>query len=350
MEPLEWIAIIGGILSAIGVGVDAWQTNKANKQQAEHDEAMAALNHRYREEEAATSFEREATFNKFSSDMQKMQSAGLSPALMYGQMSGASTSPSVSSVGSSQSAGNVGRYMNVSDFLGKIDPAEYAEATIQRMNARTMQEKTKSDIELQKQYALESVSRTLENQRNTAFKKSLETTIFNQEQQALRNLKIGADTGEFELGLKRDTRELAIERMQLDNVNIRKNIELTVEKIQSEPVARMKLHREMDEIQAVIGNYHANTELLQENLKQGQLGRIMQEFGLNGRTMNFGKGHELFDLRYRDAIHGAELALEELGFSREEAIAASLYYLATDPKDITPSLINGVSRYLSRRK
>ena len=37
MEPLEWIAIIGGILSAIGVGVDAWQTNKANKQQAEHD-------------------------------------------------------------------------------------------------------------------------------------------------------------------------------------------------------------------------------------------------------------------------------------------------------------------------
>ena len=96
MEPLEWIALIGGVLSLLGVGVDAWQTNKANKEQKEHDLAMAALNHRYREQEAQSSFEREATFNQFASDETKMREAGLSPALMYGQYSGNST-PQVSS-------------------------------------------------------------------------------------------------------------------------------------------------------------------------------------------------------------------------------------------------------------
>lgn len=354
MEPLEWIAIIGGILSALGIGADLIQTNKANKKQMEHDEAMAALNHRYREEEALTSFEREANFNQYESDVKKMTSAGLSPALMYGQMSGASTSPSVSSVGSSQSAGNVGRTASVSNFLGKLDPAEYGEAMIQRFNARTMAKKTESDIALQKQYQLESLSRTLENQRNTSFKKSLETTLFNQEQQMLNQLRIGNELGEFELGLKRDTRALTIEKQELENRHLERQIDLVTEQIKTEPVARARLRKEIDEITQNIENLkigyeqtEQNIAVSKESLKGTQLERIMKEFGLNGRTMNFAKGHELFDMRYRENIKAATLALEELGFSEIEAQYAALYYLASDPKDVTPSLINGFSRILS---
>ena len=92
---------------------------------------MAALNHRYREEEAASSFEREATFNQFAADEEKMRVAGLSPALMYGQYSGNST-PQVSCW--FFSAGNVGEFFR---FSWKLDPAEYTEQTIQRMNALT---------------------------------------------------------------------------------------------------------------------------------------------------------------------------------------------------------------------
>lgn len=349
MEPLEWIAAIGGILSLLGIGADLWQTNKANKRQIEHDEAMAALNHRYREEEAVSSFEREATFNQFSSDIQKMQSAGLSPALMYGQMSGASTSPSVSSVGSSQSAGNVGRSVNVSDFLGKLDPAEYAEATIQRMNAQTMAQKTRSDISLQKQYELESISRTMENQRNTAFKKSLETTLFNQEQQKLNQLRIGNETGEFNLHMMKDTRELDIETKRLNNAELQRKVALLDEEIKTQPVMRQKLYKEMEQITAATGNYYANSALLQENLRNGVVGRIMKEFGLNGRKINpMMRNTDIVNLPWKTQMDAARIALMREGFSEFEATNAVIYYLAEDPKDVTPSAINAFSRLFSK--
>lgn len=348
MEPLEWIALIGGLLSLAGVGVNAWQTDKANKRQAEHDEAMAALNHRYREEEAASSFEREAAFNQFGSDVQKMQSAGLSPALMYGQMSGASTSPSVSSVGSSQSAGNVGRTFNVSDFLGKLDPAEYGEAMIQRMNARTMQAKTQSDIRLQSQYQLESLSRTLENQRNTAFKKNLERTMFDIEQQNLRGLQIGNEQAAFNLQFSKDTRDIAFEREQIQNVELRRKSELLAEQIKSEPVARSKMAYEMKEIAAATKNYYANTSLLQENMKSSAVGRIMRECGLNFRKLpaNF-RAVDIEHGPWQEQMRAAHSALLDMGFSDYEATAAVLYYTAQDAKDVTPSVINGVSRVFS---
>lgn len=343
------IAILASvIMSGIGMAINAHQTRKANEAQAEHDQAMAALNHRYREDEAATSFEREATFNQYSTDVNKMQEAGLNPALMYGGSIGNST-PQISSVGSSQGAGNVGKTINASDFFGKLDPAEYTEQAIQRMNARTMKEKTLSDIALQNQYQLESVSRTLENQRNTAFKKNLETTIFNQEQENLRKLKIGNDISDFDLQFKRDTRDLDVEQKQLSNIKVRKDIDLVVEKIRTEPVARQKLYHEMQEIDAATQNYYANASLLQENLMHGQIGRIMQEFGLNARTLNpMLRNGELLNAPYRVQMEGAKLALEKLGFSEFEATNAVIYYMANDPKDVTPSLINGASRILSK--
>lgn len=345
---MEWIYGIGALLSLLGVGLNLWQTNKANKQQQEHDEAMAALNHRYREEEASTSFEREATFNQFSSDMQKMQDAGLSPALMYGSYSGNST-PQVSSVGSSQSAGSVNKTTNFSDFLGKLDPAEYAESSIQRMNARTMKEKTASDIELNKQNIAESISRTLENQRNTAFKKNLETTLFRQEQERLKNLQIGNEVSAFDLQFKKDSRELDMEKKSLENQQIRKNMDLISEKIKTEPMMRAQIAKNMEQIDASTDNYYANTAVLQESLKGSQLGRIMQECGLNSRAMNIPGMRDMANLTpaVQDRLHAASLLLQECGYSEYEANKAVLFYCAQDAKDVTPSAINGLSRIFS---
>ena len=350
MEPLEWIALIGGVLSLLGIGVDYTQTKKANERQMEHDKAMAELNHRYREQEALSSFEREATFNQFASDETKMREAGLSPALMYGQYAGNST-PQVSSVGSSQSAGNVGRSISASDFLGKLDPAEYMESTIQRMNAKTMKEKTKSDIALQNQLLLESASKTAENQRNTQFKKSLETTIFNQEVQALQRLQRENQQMEFDLQLKRDTRSIEIEKRQLENKELQKKVDLLSEQIKTEPVARAQLAKSMKLIDQQASYYGKNTELLDENLKGSQLERIMKEFGLNARTINpMMRNWDTLNLPYETQMRGAKLALEKLGYSEFEATNAVIYYMATDRKDVTPSFINGMSRLLSGKK
>lgn len=350
MEPIEWIALIGGVLSLLGIGTNIWQNEKANKAQKEHDMAMAALNHKYREQEAASSFEREATFNQFAADETKMREAGLSPALMYGQYSGNST-PQVSSVGSSQSAGNVGRTLNASDFLGKLDPANYMESTIQRMNAQTMKDKTKSDIALQNQLLLESASKTAENQRNTQFKKSLETIIFNQEQQALNRLQRENANLDFDLQMKRDTRSIEIEKLQLQNEQIRKSIDLVSEQIKTEPVKRAQLAKEMKVLDAQASYYGKNTEMVDETLKGSQLERIMKEFGLNARTLNpMMRNGEILNLPYKTQMEGAKLALEKCGYSEFEAMNAVIYYMATDRKDVTPSFINGVSRILSRKK
>lgn len=349
MEPMEWIALIGGILSLCGIGVDIWQTNKANKQQEEHDLAMAALNHKYREEEALTSFEREANFNQYSADYNKMLEANISPSLMYGGIQ--PSAPSVSSVGSSQSAGNVGRKMNVSDFLGKLDPAEYSSQMIERMNAKTMRERTDMQNKVDSQAILESISRTMENQRNTAFKKSLEATVMQQEQQALKNLQTTGEQMAFDLQYNRDVRDIRIEKEQLQNVEVRKNIDLIVEKIKTEPYQRSKLTAEVRELDALTTQARANTSLIGENLHQSQLERVMREFGLNGRTINpMMRNAELFNLPFKTQMKGAQLALQELGFSEFEATNAVIYYLAQDKKDVTPSLVNGFSRWLASLK
>lgn len=350
MEPLEWIALIGGIISLLGGGYSIYANEKANKKQREHDEAMAALNHRYRELEAQTSFEREANFNQFQSDIDKMTQAGLSPALMYGGNVG-SAAPSVSSVGSSQSAGNVGRVPDLSSFFGKFDPAEYSEQVIQRMQAKTLEEKTKSDILRNNQDILESISRTAENQRNTAFQRKLEKTLLDQENQQLVNMSLQGQRMDFDLKYSQDTRDLDIQAKQLGNKKLEEDIKLVAEKIRTEPVQRAKLAKEMKEIDAAIANYTANTGLIQENIKEGQIGRIMREFGLNARTLNpMLRNGEAFNLPYKTQMSAAKIALQECGFSEFEATNAVLYYMATDPKDVTPSLVNGFSRILASGK
>jgi len=338
--------IVSAILSAIGYGVNAYQTKKANERQIEHDQAMAALNHRYREEEAVSSFEREATFNQFASDTQKMQEAGLSPALMYGGSVG-SSAPSVSSVGSSQSAGNVGRSVNMSDFFGKLDPAEYTEQAIQRMNARTMQEKTRSDVSLQNQYELESISRTLENKRNTAFKKSLETTLFNQEQQKLNQLRIGNETGEFELGLAKDTRELEVERRRLVNKEMESSVRKIEEEIKNQPVMRQKMRTEMDTLMAQKDNYYSNSALLRETMKTSQISRVMKEFGLSARILppKF-RADDLNKSHWTPQLKAAKYVLMENGFSDFEATYAVLYYVCKDADNLTNQMISAASKLL----
>ena len=131
--------------------------------------------------------------------------------------------PNISSVGSSQGAGNVGRMADFSKFFGKLIPAEYSGQMIERMNAKTLQERTRSDILKNEQDIRESVSRTIENKRNTAFKKSLETTLFNQEQQTLNNLRLQNKQMDFDLQYNIDTRDIPYGKEGVWRINVWKS-------------------------------------------------------------------------------------------------------------------------------
>lgn len=343
---MEWIAIIGGILSLLGIGTNIYQTNKANKEQREHDEAMAALNHRYREEEAISSLERTANYNQYQIEADKMMQAGFSPSLMYGQAQQAV--PSVSSVGSSQGASNVGRVPDLNKFFGKLDPLEYSSQTIDRLNAQTMKEKTQSEILKNQQDIRESISRTMENRRNTAFKKSLETTLFNQEQQMLNNLRLQNRNMDFDLQYKMDTRDIRIEKERLQNKELEKSIDAVTLQIEREPMVRQQIATDIRRMAAMTDNYNQQTEYTKEQTQGMQVSRIMKEFGLSARTIPVNaRGGKIHDALWNDNMKAACIALKQLGFSEFEATNAVLWYVADNPKDVTPSLVNGFSRWLS---
>lgn len=347
MEPMEWIALIGGILSLFGMASDYFQTRKANKMQMEHDEAMAALNHRYREEEAISSQQREVSLNEFQIAKDKMLSAGISPSLMYG--GGFSpTSIQSSSVGSSQSAGNVGRTPNISDFLGKLDPLEYTSQTIDRMNAVTMQERTRMQNRRDAQDIRESISRTLENKRKTAFNKKLEQTLLDQEDQTLKNLKIEGDQRNFDLQYSVDTREIRMEKERLQNKEMEKKIDILDLEINREPLVRAQIATDIQRMKAMTENYNANTNATVEQTKGMAVSRVMREFGLTARSIPVNaRAGKIHDALWKDNMDAARIALKQLGFSEFEATNAVLWYVAEDPKDVTPSLVNGVTRWLS---
>lgn len=330
----------------LGIGADIWNTNRTNKQQQEHDEAMAALNHRYREEEAQTSFERQVNFNQYESDVQKMVNAGISPSLMYGG-SVSPAVPSISSVGSSQGAGSM-KKPNISDFLGKLDPLEYGSQTLERMNLENMREKTKSDILKNNQEILESISRTNENKRRTDFEKSLEWTRQNQEAQILRNLQLSNRSLDFDIGMKIDTKPLQMRKLALENDELVKKIDFTAEQIRTEPLRRKGLDADVRVANEYINNLSAGVAESKERTKTSQLGRIMSEFGLNARsiTMPIREWSNL-NPAMKKRLNGACIALEECGYSHEEALGAVLYYCASDAKDIKPSAVNAFSRILS---
>lgn len=343
---MEWIAIIGGLLSILGIGVNWWQTDKANKEQREHDEAMAALNHRYREEEAISSLERQANYNQYQIESDKMMQAGFSPSLMYGQAQQAV--PSISSVGSSQGASNVGRVPDLNKFFGKLDPLEYSSQTIDRLNAQTMKDKTQSDILKNQQDIRESISRTMENHRNTAFKKSLETTLFNQEQQMLNNLRLQNRNMDFDLQYKMDTRDIRIEKERLQNKELEKSIDVVTLQIEREPLVRQQIATDIRRMAAMTDNYNQQTEYTKEQTQGMQISRIMKEFGLSARTIPVNaRGGKIHDALWNDNMKAACIALKQLGFSEFEATNAVLWYVADNPKDVTPSLVNGFSRWLS---
>lgn len=347
MEAVGIIALIFSILlSGYGIIEDARQTKKAREFQAEHDEAMAALNHRYREEEAISSQEREANYNQYEIEKNKMLSAGFSPSLMYGGSLPATSS--ISSVGSSQGSGNVGIKPDFSKFLGKLDPAEYSSQAIDRINALTMKEKTKSDILRNEQEIRESISRENENRRKTDFQRRLEWTLEQQEAQTLRNMELSNRSLDFDIGLKQEQKPLQMRKLELENEDLIKRIDYTAEQIKTEGSKRAALAADVRVANAQVKSLEAGTAESKARTKTENLDRVMKTVGLNARSINPAlRNLSNISPLMAQRLKAGVIMLEECGFSREEAEKAVLYYCASDTKDLKPSAINAFSRIVS---
>lgn len=347
------MAIVGVFLSLLNAQREINESHSANIRQMEHDKAMAELNHRYREEEAISSMEREANYNQYEIEKNKMLSAGFSPSLMYGNMQ--ASVPSISSVGSNQGAGNVSKTPDLSKFFGKLDPAEYSSQAIERMNAQTMKDRTKSDILKNNQDILESISRTNENIRNTAYKKSIEDTLRRQEQATLNNLELQGKTLDFDLSYARERKPLEMQKLSLENESLIKKIDLTAEEILTQKSTRAKLAADIRVANEQVNYYHtgalenvASTREIKERTHTATLNRVMKEVGLNARSIDIGSRTWTNILpAHKERMKAASILLQECGFSAEEANTAVLYYSATDPKDVNPSSVNALSRIIT---
>lgn len=348
MELATLILAIVAAVSGIGGTVGSLISNKkAREAQQEHDREMALLGQTITQE----NFDYQNQFDTIGNTKGQMVKNGYNPALLYGSMS--PVQYSASSGGAS--ANNVGFPTDFSKFSKAVDPYAIMENELAQKNSEVMREKMKAESDYTKQRQLESLARTVEQQRDTRVKNNLEKTIVDTATQNLLNLKTEARNMESEItardALTASQIELNAQKCKESEAYVNKmnrEAEKIGIEITREPLVRMQISADISRIKAATGNYYADTARLQESIKEGQLGRIMQEFGLNAQTLppNL-RNNKAYKTLWTTQMSAATSALMKAGFSEFEAINAVIYYTASDPKDVTPSVVNGFSRVFS---
>lgn len=316
---------------------------------------MANLQAKNEENLQKTMFDYQNSFNSWSNNRSQMVEAGFNPALMFG----GSSSP-VTFESSGSASGSASNLPQMSPLFKSIDPFEFGNQQIAKqnadslsMNAGTNSAVGTADVALKKQQTLESASRTAENVRNTALQHRMENVIYDT---AMANLM---ETSARAADFKSRTRERDT-MLQPRIENLEANTRRIVTEIEREPLVRAQMSADIRRLRSVVrlNDEMSTTEgvkrkkmaseidAIGEGLKSSRLERIMSEFGLKQRHKGSDKGYVSlsdFDSRDREAY----MALISAGFSPTESAAAVLWYTGVDPKDLTPSIINGASRVLS---
>lgn len=321
---------------------------RAQERQIQHDKDMAELELSLNKD----MFDYTSNFNSWANNKGQMIEAGLNTALMYG-----GTSPVTGDTsGASASSSDVKVPTDFRSSFRSLDPAEYLANSIAEKNGRAMRANAESEAALNRQRTLESMAKTLEQQRQTKYNKLLETTLFDIQKQTLLNM--GAENANIRSEIAaRDAitpSQVALNYQKVgeSEANVRhlnQLAKLTAEQVKTQPLVRQQLTYDMERIQAATTNLGANTAGLQESIKKSQLGRIMQEFGLNAQTLKgWQRNNDVYKSIWTTQMSAATTALMQSGFSEFEAVNAVLYYTAENPSEITPGLVGAVSGYFAK--
>lgn len=351
MDPIS-LLIIGLFLAGAGKLFDWGMSSEQRTEQEKHDINMANLQAQNEEKLQKTMFDYQNNFNTWSNNKSQMVEAGVNPALMYGSASPVSFDSSGSASGSASS-------LPTFQAFKSVDPTEFTSQQIAKQNADSMTSNAGTnsmlagaDISLKKAQENEAVARTAEHLRSSAERKNLEKIVYDT---ALANLDLTSSMGaDFKSRTKERETMLPFRTAELDA-----NTRRVEEEIKNQPIVRDQMRADIRRLNSVVTlneelsttegykrrELSARVDSIEESLKGSRLERIMSEFGLKQRHSGQSPKSTIQDFDERDKA--AYRALVDSGMTPSEAAAAVLWYTGVDPKDLSPSYVNGASRVLS---
>lgn len=344
MDPITIIALAFG---AVGLITNLLSNSSNRESQRMHDIEMANLQKQNEKELMDYSTEISANTNTIATQKGHAAAAGYSPALLYGQMS----TPGLQDVsGSASGSANTIEPLRLFD---RMTPGNVVENIMQQRQQAILREQTHSNVALNTSQIALNNARAMEQIRDTAQRKRMEKVIYDSAMASLDFTRAQTDNMRFVTSRGQQFLPLELEQAGLLN----QKTAADVQRIVSETA---KNRYQMSEISANIRRLDKLNEVsdaekgnIVESTKRSAVGRIMAEMGLNNIKLppSLRPGADIMNSAFygmhKNQIDGALTALLALGFSPDEASRAVIYYVAESPKDVSPSLANGLTRLAS---
>lgn len=347
---MEWLLAILGLVAVVANVVT---TAKSNREQREHDEAMLQKQTDAEKELIDYEVSTQQNNNTIATQSGHAASAGFSPALLYG-----SSLPALSS-GSGTAQGTASK-LNPLQLFDRISPRDATEPILQQryqemQRARMASQNARDTSEI----ALNN-ARTMEQIRDTHQRKNLERVVYDQAMASLELTR--SNRANIDFLTQRGNALLPGELVAQGLIN--QETEAKINKVYSDITRNSwevsRIQHDIKRIDSAVSLNQSQTSLnyaeasgIQESTRKSAIGRIMQEFGLTSRRIPVGLRDKngisdaLNQGLHGEQMKGALIELINLGFSEREATQAVLYYVAEDPRDVTPSLVNGATRVVS---
>lgn len=346
---METAAILVAVISLLGIMINAGQNAWAAEQQRK--EAIAADQRQLQNQKELLDYqiEKQGETNTIATQKGHAADAGFNPALLYGNM----TAPGLIDTGSGSAQGTMPDMKMLSQ---RLPISDIASNYLQVRQQKILQQQVNSQEHVNNSEFVRNMSIAAENMRNTRFQKTLEKNIYDKsmlELDMMKAQKEGIDIANNRASLMLP---LELENQGLINEQTATQIRETNERIKNYPVERAKLRADMKYINSQIERNSrlnkltdAQVKEVQENYRGTVVERIMQEYGLANRSLPAHlRKDEIANYYLRQPqLMGAVAQLTSLGFSQDEAVQTVLWYTASNAKDVSPSLVNAVSRGIS---
>lgn len=335
--------IISGIMALLSTIGNFFTNLFTSKRQQEHDVQMAEINRKNAEQLMIEQNSIQQNTNTWANQKGHMVAAGYSPALLYGdsmqpaQVSGGSGSGNASSLPQMQ-------------LFDRVPLDSVAQTMLNQRQQTINAERVKAQNERDRAESQLAMMRTAHEYYNTNVAKKLQNTIVEQAVADLHNTKADTEYKRFmtEHGLKMEPYQLA--QAGLVNQETAAKIEEIKSQVMLNVISGQHLRADMNRMGHLNDLNDAERAGVVESMKRGQVGRIMQQFGLDNRLTpaQFRNTSLLHNALNNTQMKGAYLALRELGFSEFEATNTVIYYSARDPKDVTPTVVNSATRFFGQ--
>lgn len=335
-------SIISAIIQFISAIINGSSNRATNERQMEHDKEMAQINLENQQKLMDYQNNLQQETNTIANQKGHMMAAGYSPALMYASPTQAASVSGGSASGSSSS-------LNPLQLFNRIPVDSVVQTMFQRRSQQFQRDRLLSDVALNEQKSNYYAMQTAKEAYDVGLRKRMERTIIDKSLADVEMQKAYAENLRF---ITHRGAQLLPGELAQQNV-ITQEMAKRIEKMDSD----IRLNAfQMADIRSNINRVSKMSELtdsqirqVDESVRTSALSRVMQEFGLTQRITppQLRSASELHNALNNDQMKGAFIELRNLGFSEHEAANSVVWYCATDPKDVTPSVINAAARIFS---